>query len=93
MDKNLRERLELENAYVCELNYNKVDIKFTSKPKIFIFVIRSVYNFSLKKNDKFLKISFAINRITTCDFPKYFPVQLHSLRIYYTRVNWFMNLK
>ena len=31
VDKKLRERLELGNAYVCELHYKKDDIKFTSK--------------------------------------------------------------
>ena len=31
MDKNLRERLELGNAYICELHYKKNDIEFTSK--------------------------------------------------------------
>ena len=31
VDKNLRERLELGNVYVCELHYMKDDIEFTSK--------------------------------------------------------------
>ena len=31
MDKNLRERLELGNVYVCELHYKKDNIKFTRK--------------------------------------------------------------
>ena len=31
VDKNLRERPELENAYICELHYKKGDIAFTSK--------------------------------------------------------------
>ena len=33
VDKNFNERLELGNAYVCELHYKKDDIKFTSNPK------------------------------------------------------------
>ena len=31
VDKNLRERLELGNAFICELHYKKCDIAFTSK--------------------------------------------------------------
>ena len=31
VDENLRERLELGNAYVCKLHYKKDDIEFTSK--------------------------------------------------------------
>ena len=31
VDKKLRERLELKNAYVCKLHYKKDDIEFTSK--------------------------------------------------------------
>ena len=30
VDKKLRKRLELGNAYVCELHYAKYDIEFTS---------------------------------------------------------------
>ena len=31
VDKNLREKLELGNAYFCELLYKKDDIEFTRK--------------------------------------------------------------
>ena len=31
VDKNLRERLELKNAYICELHHKKDDIGLTSK--------------------------------------------------------------
>ena len=31
VDKNLRESLELKNAYICELHYKKDDIGLTSK--------------------------------------------------------------
>ena len=33
MDKNVREKLELGNAYICEPHYKKDDIKFTIKPQ------------------------------------------------------------
>ena len=33
-----------------------------------------------------------INITTMCDFSIYFAVELHNLRIYYTCVNWFMNM-
>ena len=31
VDKNLKERVELGNAYICELHYNKGDIEFACK--------------------------------------------------------------
>ena len=31
VEKNLRKRLKLGNAYVCDLHYKKDDIEFTSK--------------------------------------------------------------
>ena len=42
MDNRLRERLELGNAYVCELHYKKDDTEFTSKIQnnYYFFVIR-----------------------------------------------------
>ena len=31
VDKNLKERVELGNAFICELHYNKGDIEFACK--------------------------------------------------------------
>ena len=40
VDKTLRESLQLENAYICELHYKKDHIGLTSKlQKIFVMLI------------------------------------------------------
>ena len=45
VDKKLRERLELGNAYVCELHYTKDDIEFTSKLQNNFFIFLSLDKF------------------------------------------------